>query len=75
MALMVQQGSLDFASGDPIAHTNSFNLPVDIHHIFPRAWAQEQEIDRYYWNSIVNKAPLTSRTKCVFKTDCSTRYS
>ncbi|SEH04820.1 DUF262 domain-containing protein [Candidatus Venteria ishoeyi] len=65
MALMIQQGSHDFASGDPIAHTNGFNLPVDIHHIFPRAWAQEQDIERYYWNSIVNKAPLTSRTNRI----------
>jgi hypothetical protein len=65
MALMVQQGSLDFASGDPIAHTTGFNLPVDIHHIFPRAWTQAQGIDRYYWNSIVNKTPLTSRTNRI----------
>lgn len=65
MALMVQQGSHDFASGDPIAHTNGFNLPVDIHHIFPKSWAEEQDIDPYYYNSIINKAPLTSRTNRI----------
>jgi len=64
-ALMVQEGSQDFLNGDPISHTQGFSLPVDIHHIFPKAWCERQGIPRLQWNSIVNKAPLTARTNRI----------
>lgn len=49
-------------SGDPISHTTGFALPVDIHHIFPRAWCRKKKVSDQKCNSIVNKAPLTSPT-------------
>ena len=61
-ALMMQKGSQDFMSGDPISHTTGFALPVDIHHIFPRAWCRKKKVSDQKCNSIVNKAPLTSPT-------------
>ncbi len=73
-ALMVQRGSLDFMNGDPIAHTTGFELPVDIHHIFPAVWARRQYIPRGKWNSVVNKAPLTSRTNRVLSGSAPSRY-
>jgi hypothetical protein len=73
-ALMVQRGSLDFMNGDPIAHTTGFELPVDIHHIFPVAWATKNEIPRNKWNSVVNKAPLTSRTNAVLSGAAPSQY-
>lgn len=62
MALMVQRGSHDFINGDPIAHTQGFSLPVDVHHIFPKAWSEANEKPRRLYNCIANKAPLTAAT-------------
>ncbi|MEM7585271.1 MAG: DUF262 domain-containing protein [Acidobacteriota bacterium] len=73
-ALMVQRGGLDFVNGDPIAHTTGFELPVDIHHIFPRAWSLTHEIPRSQWNSVVNKAPLTSRTNRILSGNAPSQY-
>lgn len=61
-ALLMDEGAHDFLSGDPIEDTLYFDGNVDIHHLFPAAYCERQEIDRDRWNSAVNKAPLTSRT-------------
>ena len=53
-ALMMKKGSRDFMSGDPISHTTGFALPVDIHHIFPRAWCRRNHIDNARCNSVIN---------------------
>ncbi len=73
-ALMVRRGSLDFMNGDPIAHTTGFERPVDIHHIFPAAWARKQELPRSKWNSVVNKSPLTSHTNQVLSGSAPSQY-
>ena len=62
MAQLMQIGSKDFLSGDPIDLTRYFDLAVDIHHIFPRHHCEKNEIERFRWNSVINKAPLTART-------------
>jgi hypothetical protein len=62
MVQLMQQGGLDFVNGDPIELTTYFDLTVDIHHIFPQAYCESQKFLKSRWNSIVNKAPLTSRT-------------
>jgi hypothetical protein len=61
MALLIQEGSRDFLSGDQIDLTRYFDLAVDIHHIFPKAYC-ESRIPRLRWNSVINKAPLTAKT-------------
>ena len=62
MVQLMQAGSLDFINGDPIELTTYFDLSVDIHHIFPQAHCEAMNYPRQRWNSIANKAPLTSRT-------------
>ena len=42
MALLMKIGSLDLINGDPIETTTYFDQAVDIHHIFPRAYAEQQ---------------------------------
>ena len=59
---LMQLGSRDFLSGDTIELNSYFDEAVDIHHVFPRAWCERESIPRFRWNSIVNKAALTSRT-------------
>ncbi|MFC1851361.1 DUF262 domain-containing protein [candidate division CSSED10-310 bacterium] len=64
MALLMQAGSNDFLSGDPIEITSYFDLAIDIHHIFPKAYC-ESKYKRSLWNSSVNKAPLSAKTNRI----------
>jgi hypothetical protein len=61
----MQVGANDFVSGDAIELTNYFDLAVDIHHIFPKAYCLKENYKQQIWNSIVNKSPLTARTNRV----------
>jgi hypothetical protein len=65
MAILMQGGSPDFLSGDPIEVTTYFDLAIDIHHIFPRAYCEDRRLPRAKWNSVVNKAPLAAITHRV----------
>ncbi len=38
---------------------------IDIHHIFPRAYCEAQNLSKTKWNSIVNKTPLSYRTNRI----------
>jgi len=49
-------------TGTPIDLNTYFNNAVDIHHIFPRAWCEKENLPREKWNSVVNKAPLAAGT-------------
>ena len=62
MALLMKQGSLDFITGSPIELTTYFHKKIDIHHIFPAAYCKKENLHFSKWNSIINKAPLSSRT-------------
>lgn len=61
-ALLLREGCRDFITGAP-ADIHAFgNAPMDIHHIFPRAWCEKQEpgIKPEVYDSILNKTPLTA---------------
>jgi len=64
MALLMQAGSNDFLSGDSIEITTYFDLAIDIHHIFPKAYC-ESKYKRSLWNSSVNKATLSAKTNRI----------
>jgi len=61
-ALLLRDGALDFRSGDPIESQLYFDERVDIHHIFPKDWCARQGFEARYYDSIVNKTPLSART-------------
>ena len=65
MALLMKTGSNDFISGDEIELTNYFGDAIDIHHIFPRKYCENNNYKREKWNSIINKAPLSYRTNRI----------
>ncbi|WP_324667966.1 GmrSD restriction endonuclease domain-containing protein [Geochorda subterranea] len=60
--LLLREGALDFQSGELIADRAYYDDTIDIHHIFPRRWCDEQGIDPQRCESIVNKTALSSRT-------------
>lgn len=62
MALVLQAKARDFISGKEMDFAVFSDENIDIHHIFPRAYCEAQNINRTRCNSIVNKSPLSSRT-------------
>ena len=63
--LLLKEGALDWRTGEPADMNLYFDEAIDIHHIFPKAWCEKQEIKPGTYNSIVNKTPLTARTNRV----------
>lgn len=61
-ALMMQKGALDFGSGEPINQVTYFEEYVDIHHIFPKKWCDDNSVPSGVRDSIVNKTPLSYKT-------------
>jgi hypothetical protein len=64
-ALLMRDGGYDFRTGEGIDVQIYFEDSIDIHHIFPRKWCQEQNIDARYYDSIINKTPISYRTNRI----------
>lgn len=60
--LLLQQGAMDFSTGEAITDVKYFNDRIDSHHIFPQAWCRAQGIDDRWANCIVNKTLLSAKT-------------
>jgi len=62
MALILKNHCKDFISGREMDFTVYKNENIDIHHIFPRAYCEEQKLPKAKWNSVVNKTPISYST-------------
>jgi hypothetical protein len=74
IALLIDEGSQDFVNGNPIELTTYANMAIEIHHIFPKKHCEDQQYARRKWNSIVNKAPLTSHTNGAIGGHAPSKY-
>lgn len=72
--LLMQRGGKDFISATPIAINAYFVTPVDIHHIFPKAWCAAKNLPREKWNSVINKTPLSTTTNQYLGGDAPSLY-
>ena len=61
-ALQMKQGSRDFKTGQPIDVHAYMEDAIDIHHIFPRHWCDENGVESWVANTIVNKTALDAHT-------------
>lgn len=57
--LVLRQGAHDFFWKASIQELDHEDIALDIHHIFPRAWCEDQGIKENVYNSIVNKTPIS----------------
>ncbi len=64
-ALLMAAGAADFRTGQQFDHSVFFDESVDIHHVFPQRWCEDQGIPRSRYDSIVNKTPLSARTNRI----------
>lgn len=63
--ILMRDGGLDFRTGEGIDVQAYFDDSIDIHHIFPRKWCQKHNIEARYYDSIVNKTPLSYKTNRI----------
>jgi hypothetical protein len=64
-ALLMGQGARDFRSSQSFDQTTYFSEAVDIHHIFPRKWCDDNKIPRARYDTILNKTPLSYKTNRI----------
>jgi hypothetical protein len=64
-ALLMKEGAQDFRSGQKFDHLVFFGENADIHHIFPKKWCEDRKIKAEFYDSIINKTPLSYRTNRI----------
>lgn len=64
-AILMRDGGLDFLSGQPITATTFEDEKIDIHHIFPKKWCEDETIPRARYDCIINKTALSARTNRI----------
>lgn len=62
---ILDHGCRDFRTGKEAFKLDEHEDPVDIHHIFPKAWAEKQGLERWQYDSIINKTPLFAQTNRI----------
>lgn len=73
-ALLMRQGAEDWRTGSASTVTHYFDETVDIHHVFPKKWAEDNNIPPNTYNSIINKTPLTARTNRIIGGNAPSEY-
>jgi hypothetical protein len=66
-ALLMKNHATDWRSGEPINVASYFDLAIDVHHIFPKAWCEKHSIEPAVYNGIHNKTPLTAQTNRIIQ--------
>jgi hypothetical protein len=61
-ALLLDKGARDWMKDKALDKVQYANLKVDIHHIFPKRWCEQQGIDDERRESIVNKTAIAYDT-------------
>lgn len=61
-ALLMRDGCRDWMKNHALDMATFFNYKIDIHHIFPKAWCEKNQIDALRRESIVNKTALSRDT-------------
>jgi hypothetical protein len=73
-ALLMRDGGEDFRTGQPIDVAKYFDDSVDIHHIFPQHWCQENGVEPQRCDSVVNKTPLSATTNRIIGGRAPSKY-
>ena len=61
-ALLMRNDCLDWQKHQPMSLASFFDYRVDIHHIFPKAWCNKNDVDADHRESIVNKTAISFDT-------------
>ena len=72
--LVLREGSRDWFWKGSITELDADEVALDIHHIFPRRWCEQQEIERERYDSILNKTPLSYKANRKVGGDAPSAY-
>lgn len=61
-ALLMRSGCQDWVKRQPLDFASFFDLAMDIHHIFPKAWCEKNGIEAGHRESIINKTAISFST-------------
>ena len=73
-ALLMREGCQDFITGKPSDIMTFFHDDIDIHHIFPKKWCQQNKIDSGTYDAIINKTPLSKRSNIEIGGNAPSKY-
>ncbi len=73
-AILMDENTRDWLSATKIDFSTYFSESIDIHHIFPVAWCQRNNIPRDDFDCIINKTPLSGRTNRIVSGDAPSKY-
>lgn len=73
-ALLLRHGAEDWRTGSANTVQHYFDETVDIHHVFPKKWAEDSGIPPNTFNSIINKTPLSARTNRIIGGNAPSDY-
>jgi hypothetical protein len=72
--LLLNNGAKDWINGQGINITSYFSENIDIHHIFPKNWCENNNIPRNDYDCIISKTPLSFRTNRIIGGVAPTKY-
>ena len=73
-ARLMDENTKDWLSGSKIDNMSYFQESIDIHHIFPRHWCENNHITRDDYDTIVNKTPLSKGTNIFVGGEAPSKY-
>ena len=75
-ALQLKHGAADWRSGMPLTLAAYFDDSIDIHHIFPLAWCENEsrKVPSALYNSIINKTPIDATTNRIIGGGAPSHY-
>ena len=72
--LVLREGSKDWYWKATIKELDTDEIALDIHHIFPRSWCENQKIGEDRYDSILNKTPISYKANRKIGGEAPSRY-
>jgi len=72
--LILREGAVDFFWKGNIQALDNQGVELDIHHIFPRTWCEQQRIAAKVYDSIINKTPISYKANRMIGGDAPSAY-
>ena len=76
-ALQMKNGATDWRTHVPLSFMTFANRSIDIHHIFPLAWCEQEatpSVPSRLYNSVINKTPIDAVTNRIIGRKAPSTY-
>ena len=76
-ALQMKNGAVDWRTNLPLSFMTFANRSIDIHHIYPQAWCEQDAtppVPSRLYNSVINKTPIDAVTNRIIGRKAPSNY-